>query len=112
MFGYLDHRSKVDLHLTIDENLKQSKAWTSCRVKGLKSRTPTEDGFRIYSDDSGNSSSNTPDSDARGSDCGTKPGAPVAKAPGKQKMRLKKCYAFEMSIEEGYSRRLYPDLSF
>uniref|UniRef100_A0A914DUG1 BUB1 N-terminal domain-containing protein n=1 Tax=Acrobeloides nanus TaxID=290746 RepID=A0A914DUG1_9BILA len=113
LFGYLDHRAKVDLHLTIEENLSQPKAWTKCRVKSLKSRTPTEAGFMIYSDDSGNSSSQTPDSDSHGSSTSLAKSIASSANPkvsGKQKMRLKKCYAFEMSIEEGYARMLYPDL--
>ncbi|CAD5229592.1 unnamed protein product [Bursaphelenchus okinawaensis] len=92
LFGFFDHRPKANLHLHTDENNPRPSNWKECGVKEIIETAIPEAEFEIYSDE--------PETQPKA--------APIVPktprtGPVKAKMKLRKDFALEMSIEEGYA---------
>ncbi|CAD5234211.1 unnamed protein product [Bursaphelenchus xylophilus] len=92
LFGFFDHRPKSTLHLYIDENNPKPINWKECGVKEIMETPNPEAEFEIFCD-------NPPDPPKS---IAMVPKTPIS-GPVKAKMKLRKDFALEMSIEEGYA---------
>lgn len=87
LFGFFDYREKVDLHFSNEENLsKAGKQMENCKIK-IRNPPEIEPEFEVFNDDSTSLNLNE-------------------KQKSRLRLKLRKAYVKEMSIEEGYAKRI------